>query len=319
VIPLPRLSSLATHAHGFGVRRRLRQPLTPLTRPVVSVGNIAFGGRAKTPLVAALARAAAAEGLRPAVLTRGYGRRGSGGRLATGSGADGAPWLARVVVDGVGSSAAGAASVLGDEPAWLAASLDGVPIAVSADRAAGAAAALAHGPVDLFLLDDGFQHPLPRQVDVVVVQPADRRSDSWGREPVAALSRADLVLSLGEGGSLCRLPGALRDLQTGDLVHDRPPVVLLVGVGDPDSVAATAAAAGLTVLRTLALGDHRSPGRIRRRALRLPQGAAWLVTEKDAVGWASAAPPPGRALVLGCDLAGTDAVWSAVRNRLDLE
>ena len=42
---------------------------------VVSVGNIAFGGRAKTPTVAQIARLLLEMGERPAILSRGYGRR----------------------------------------------------------------------------------------------------------------------------------------------------------------------------------------------------------------------------------------------------
>jgi len=46
-----------------------------LLRPVVSVGNIAFGGRGKTPLVSLLARLLIEAGQRPAILSRGYGRQ----------------------------------------------------------------------------------------------------------------------------------------------------------------------------------------------------------------------------------------------------
>jgi tetraacyldisaccharide 4'-kinase len=41
---------------------------------VISVGNLAVGGRGKTPIVAAIARVLMAAGERPAILTRGYAR-----------------------------------------------------------------------------------------------------------------------------------------------------------------------------------------------------------------------------------------------------
>ena len=48
-------------------RRRLRQP-------VISVGNLSVGGTGKTPLIAQLAQWLLAQGERPAILSRGYGR-----------------------------------------------------------------------------------------------------------------------------------------------------------------------------------------------------------------------------------------------------
>src|SRR5205814_172285 len=45
-----------------------------LDRPVVSVGNLAGGGKGKTPIVAHIARLLTAQGERPAILSRGYGR-----------------------------------------------------------------------------------------------------------------------------------------------------------------------------------------------------------------------------------------------------
>ena len=46
-----------------------------LERPVISVGNLRVGGSGKTPIVEYIARLLVRQGERPAVLTRGYGRR----------------------------------------------------------------------------------------------------------------------------------------------------------------------------------------------------------------------------------------------------
>src|SRR6185295_2120327 len=46
-----------------------------LERPVISVGNLRVGGSGKTPVVEYIARLLLARGERPAILTRGYGRR----------------------------------------------------------------------------------------------------------------------------------------------------------------------------------------------------------------------------------------------------
>ena len=54
--------------------------------PVVSVGNLTAGGTGKTPLVEWAARALAGGGLRPCVLTRGYGRADEARRVVASDG-----------------------------------------------------------------------------------------------------------------------------------------------------------------------------------------------------------------------------------------
>ena len=307
------LAEAVTHAHGRFVAHRRSRPGEPLPVPVISVGNIAFGGRAKTPLVAALAQAAQEDGLRPAVITRGYRRRGRGTALAVGAPGDVAPWLGSIDIDGVWRTLPEAVGVLGDEAAWLAATLRGVPVAVDADRPAAARALLAHHRVDVILLDDGFQHPMPRDVDVVVIRPGDGAGGRPCREPAASLARADHLLVLDPAGDLRRRPGRLRTLGDGSDAAIPRGVRVLCGVADAGSVARVAELAGLTVISMHDLGDHRGPGRRRRRSLAPSQEVPWLLTEKDAVGWAAARPPPGPALVLGLELDGVAALWSQIR------
>ena len=154
--------------------------------PVVSVGNLTAGGTGKTPLVEWAARALAREGLRPCVLTRGYGRADEGRRVVA---SDGARVLAGV-------------SECGDEPRLLAERLLGVA-SVVCDRDRVAAARWARGGLgaEVFVLDDGFQHlRIARDLDVVTID----ATDPWGgghllprgrlREPASALARADCVV-----------------------------------------------------------------------------------------------------------------------------
>ena len=54
------------------VRRRIPRRAAGLRRPVISIGNIASGGRGKTPFTAAVARMLLELGERPAILSRGY-------------------------------------------------------------------------------------------------------------------------------------------------------------------------------------------------------------------------------------------------------
>lgn len=164
-------------AYRRGWRRRVR-----LDVPVISVGNLTFGGTGKTPTVIALARELARMGRRPAVLTRGYRRVGDEQQVV------------------IGPDPRQSAAEVGDEPLEMARRLPGVPIVVDADRVRGGAEALRLG-ADIALLDDGFQHlRLDRDLDLVLIDAGDpwggRRLPPLGRlrEPLKALERADAVL-----------------------------------------------------------------------------------------------------------------------------
>jgi tetraacyldisaccharide 4'-kinase len=154
--------------------------------PVISVGNITAGGTGKTPLVEWLARAAAREGRRVCVLTRGYGRQEARRRVVVSDGA-------RLLAD---------AQAGGDEPRLLAENLLGSAAVVSdADRVAAARWARDALDSNVFILDDGFQHlRVARDLNVVTLD----ASAPWGgghllprgrlREPPRALARADCIV-----------------------------------------------------------------------------------------------------------------------------
>jgi tetraacyldisaccharide 4'-kinase len=161
-------------------RQWLRQ--RRLDVPVISVGNLTFGGTGKTPMVIALVRDLVHRGRRPAVLTRGY-RRSADHQLVL-----------------LGPEPRQAVAEAGDEPIEMARRLPGVPVVVDADRGRGGAEAQRLG-ADVLVLDDGFQHlQLARDLDLVLLD----AGDPWGggrlpplgrlREPVSAIARADAVV-----------------------------------------------------------------------------------------------------------------------------
>jgi tetraacyldisaccharide 4'-kinase len=157
-----------------------------LAIPVISVGNLSAGGTGKTPTIVWLARELQAIGLRPAILTRGYG-----GTLVK---------EGQVLTPDVLTRADPATT--GDEPFLLAKLLPGTLVAIGRDRYQMGLRALAVQPTpDLFLLDDGFQYfGLKRQLDIVLLDataPFDNRRllpRGLLREPPAALKRAQVVL-----------------------------------------------------------------------------------------------------------------------------
>ncbi len=153
--------------------------------PVISVGNIMAGGTGKTPMAVYLADLLLRLGKHPVVISRGYkGRQKK---------------QAAVVSDGTQLFLD--ATQAGDEP-YMMARLKRFPVVVGKDRYRAGCLALDRLPVDVVVLDDGFQHVrLNRDLDLVLmdhdfpvgngrVLPAGRL-----REPaVPALARADAVI-----------------------------------------------------------------------------------------------------------------------------
>lgn len=156
----------------------------PAGRPVISVGNITTGGTGKTPVVQWLATRLRDNGHHPAVLLRGY--KG------------------------------------GDEQRMLQSSLPGTVVEANPSRVEGARSVLAnHRNVDVFVLDDGFQHrKIRRDFDLVLID----ASNPFGfghvlprgllREPLAGLARASAFLithmELADASALGEIQAKLR-------------------------------------------------------------------------------------------------------------
>ena len=273
------------YANRPDLRRRLR-------RPVISVGNIAVGGRGKTPTVAWLARRLLAGGERPAILTRGYGRT--------------RPEEGVVVVSGPEGLRADLARS-GDEPLMLARQLPGVPVLVSGDRYLAGRLAERQFGVTVHLLDDGFQHlQLDRDIDLVIVtredlDPAARTLPSGRlREPPDSLAAADAVLARGPdvqlpdgmnipiftlrsrlGQPVPATPAAVEALAPGEAV------LVVAGIAEPRRFVDDVGASGWRTAGTMLFRDHEpySP-RIARRIwdeVRRSGAGAVITTEKDFV------------------------------------
>ena len=146
-------------------------PSRALPVPVISVGNITAGGTGKTPVVLWLEQRLRATGMRPAILMRGYKR----GRAQA---SDEEEMLRQQL-----NAHSAAPAVVHAQP----------------DRVAGGQRVLAEHPdVNVFILDDGFQHRrLRRQFDLVLIDAMN--PFGYGhvhprgllREPLRGLRRAD--------------------------------------------------------------------------------------------------------------------------------
>jgi tetraacyldisaccharide 4'-kinase len=153
-----------------------------LPRFTLCIGNLTAGGTGKTPAVLRIVEELSLRGISPAILTRGYGRKSKEASILV------MPGDVRSPVD------------IGDEPAILADRLF-CPIGVGADRVSVARQLLEQCPVDLFVLDDGYQRlSLARDFNLVLIDVTRPfETDSCLplgrlREPVDGLARADAVL-----------------------------------------------------------------------------------------------------------------------------
>lgn len=305
-----------------GARRRL-------ARPVISVGNLSVGGTGKTPLVAAIAAWLVAEGERPAILSRGYARTiAEAAPTVVSNGRD-------VLVD---------AARAGDEPLMLARAVPGAAVVVAAERYAAGTVAEQQLGATVHVLDDGFQHlALARDLDIVVTPAGAIATDAVLpkgrlREPVAALSRASVLVVVGgseaDADAEARRYGvplglaASRRLSPPIAVHGEAPpagarVVAMAGLGQPAQFAEALRQAGYEVAAVCEFRDHHwySAADLEDVVRRAREAGAIAVatTDKDAVRLEGLAWPAGMPLArwpMTLDVPRFDALTAAIRDAL---
>ncbi|CAN6356822.1 unnamed protein product [Urochloa humidicola] len=185
---LPLLSAASAALRASRLLSRLR-PRHALPVPVVSVGNLTWGGNGKTPMVDFLARNFHRLGSSPLLLTRGY------------AGGDEPKMLRRRLADtsakiGVGANRAAVASSMLQKYGYIHHSET-----FCDEKKLPATSKLGFGKIGVAILDDGMQHwSLLRDVEIVMVNGLA----PWGnthfiprgpmREPLSALGRADIVV-----------------------------------------------------------------------------------------------------------------------------
>ena len=153
--------------------------------PVISVGNLSFGGSGKTSLVRFLC-----ENLHLyfniTVLSRGYKRKSRGPVIVMERGKLKVDW-----------------EKAGDEPYLLGKIFEKkkmkISILVNEDRKKGGEIAIKELGAELIILDDGFQHQkLKRDLDLVLLKKDDLKDRLFPfgrlREPLSSLERADAII-----------------------------------------------------------------------------------------------------------------------------
>jgi len=288
-----------------------------LNTPVISVGNLTVGGTGKTPMVIFLAEKFLDEGKRVAILTRGY--KGDAGTS--------------------------------DEIELMKFRLqDRVMFGVGPDRYEQGRKLEEKG-VDIFLLDDGFQHlPLFRDVNILLMdatQPIGRESMLPAgrlREPVSAMDRADLLV-------ITRLEASPSTLATIEKLREYPvfsavtrllgfrrlgqgiallsldeigagPFYAFCGIGNPKAFFHDLKNWNLPVSQSSEFPDHHRYDQ--RDALDLEQVArshgakAFITTEKDAqnLSGVSFSEFPVFTAVIEMELPQQDAFFDFINERL---
>lgn len=256
--------------------------------PVISVGNLTFGGSEKTPLVIKLASSLLQKGHKPAIITRGY--KGT--------------WEKKGGILCDGYKIHGNWKQAGDEPSLMAQNLPQAGIFTGQNRLASCRQAKVMG-FNAAILDDGFQHrKLYRDLDIVLFNPA---SSSPLREPLSTLKRAHILLLKKEQDSLPKkyrhrfpqistFPYAVTaegfyDLKNKQRVDSNQftakSVLAFCGIAHPHRFHSLLKKKGIIPVKTLYFPDHHpypdSTIQTIIQTYRTLQPQALLTTEKDAV------------------------------------
>ncbi|MBN9241452.1 MAG: tetraacyldisaccharide 4'-kinase [Mesorhizobium sp.] len=249
--------------------------------PVLCVGNFTVGGSGKTPVAIALAEQAKRMKFKPGFLSRGHGGAFSGAHIV--------------------DAAHDGARHVGDEPLLLA---EHAPVAVTADRAAGAKLLIERQGCDFLIMDDGFQSARIH-IDFALVVVDARYGLGNGhvipggplRAPLSdQFLFADALLKVGEGSAADAV--VRRAARAGKPVFDartrtvgRQAVsgrrfLAFAGIGHPDKFFASVAEAGGEVAIARTFPDHHFYSADELDELvstARKEGLALITTAKDAV------------------------------------
>ncbi|MCU6177371.1 tetraacyldisaccharide 4'-kinase [Enterobacter roggenkampii] len=264
------VSGIIRLLYRLGVKRAWRAPV-----PVVVVGNLTAGGNGKTPVVIWLVEQLQKRGIRPGVVSRGYGGKSAHYPLLL--------------------TAETTTAEAGDEPVLIF-QRTGAPVAVSPVRSDAVRALLAEHAVQIIITDDGLQHyALARDKEIVVIDGVRRFGNGWWlpagpmRERASRLKSVDAVIVNGGEAKTGEIPmhlqpGLAINLVTGERrsVSELPSLVAMAGIGHPPRFFATLEQCGARLEKRVPLADHQALVEGQVAALTVP-GQSLIMTEKDAV------------------------------------
>lgn len=248
--------------------------------PVVIVGNISVGGNGKTPFVIRLVELLQQQGLRPGVISRGYGGKSEQYPAA---------------VNSLNTAK------FGDEPVLIY-KRTGCPVVVGSDRIKSCDMLVDDFQCDIIISDDGMQHyRLQRDMEIAIVDAKREFGNGWVmpvgplRELKNRLKSVDYVIYNGQKSdqlSYVIKVGEPVSVLTDELIPghhiDESPVHVICGIGNPQRFERTVKDRHIDIQSFKGFADHYH--------YQVEDFAAFgdqpvLMTEKDAVKCQSFAQP----------------------------
>lgn len=278
--------SLRKLAYAMGIKPQCR-----VKAPVIIVGNITVGGTGKTPFTLWLCRYLQQLGMKPGIISRGYG-------------AD-VPQPLLVQPHHL-------ATEVGDEPLLLARrSL--CPVVVCRNRVAAANYLLQHTDCDIIISDDGLQHyRLQRDLEIVLIDGTRQLGNGCLlpagplRERASRLKQVDIVVANTTAYPAADGVMTLNASQAISLIDDQQTlapgseVTLVAAIGNPERFRTTAQQAGFQIKESHFFTDHHPFKADELVALAPPL----LMTEKDAVKCRTFARSDWFSLAVEAELSG---------------
>lgn len=246
-----RLLAPVAGIYGAVSRRRLVKSVPPqVAAPVLCIGNFTVGGAGKTPTAIAFSKAALRHGLKPGIVSRGYGGKYKGLHL----------------VDPENDSA----RYVGDEPLLLARH---APVVLSANRYRAANHLIEQG-CNFIVMDDGFQSAR-LHVDFALLVVDSMRGIGNGRVIPAGPLRAPLIDQLRKTDALLRIGSGeeadfvlrqasragrptydARLIPSSAKLIDGRKWLAFAGIGNPEKFFASVRQAGGEIVDTCIFRDH---------------------------------------------------------------
>lgn len=230
--------------------------------PVICVGNLAMGGTGKTPMVELFVDELRRRGHKPAVVSRGYGRKTRGALLVTPE---------------------STAEEVGDEPLQICRRKN-CPVVVAEKRIEALPVVRKwnrenpESAITIIVLDDAYQHRYIKRDYNILLTDYSRlytrdKVIPWGRlrEPISGAKRADAIvvtkcpetLSRSEADTIRRelqaLPHQRVSFATIDYESLPPlaePAVLITGIANPQPIIRHLRSQGIEIAQHLKFADH---------------------------------------------------------------